>query len=104
MIALAEPIESGADDGFVEILGGISPRRLEQITRHMLTRKLVVRQIGVEGPNDVIAITPSVRIDIVKFVPKGLCIANQIQPVTGPTFSKTWRTQKMIDECFVGLR
>ena len=47
MITLPEPIERGADDGFIGAVHRIAAWRLEQITRDMFEGELAVRDIGV---------------------------------------------------------
>ena len=70
----------------------------------MLLHKLVVRQIGIEGVDDPVAITPGIRADLVVFKPVGLGEARKIEPVLRPMLALGWRGQQAVDEIFVGAR
>ena len=69
----------------------------------MLTDELVKRHIGVEGTDQVIPIFMCITKWIIKFMPIGLGISNQIHPVPRPFLSEMRRLQQFIYHFFISL-
>ena len=98
MRLLGKPIKNRADDRFVEPLRWIQARVREEIAGHLFSDELVVRQVGVERADQVIAVPPGVRDRIIAFVTEGLGVAHQVQPMTGPAFAEPWRGEQTIHD------
>ena len=90
MLAFAEVPEAGSDKRFVESFFRMKPRRLDQVTGNVFGRKLIVRDIRVQGADDVVAIFVGVMQWVVEFVTVAFCVACEVQPVTSPAFAKVW--------------
>ena len=52
----------------------------------MLGKEPVVRDIGVEGADEVVPIVPRVGDGVVAFVPAGFRVAHQVHPMPRPPF------------------
>ena len=62
----------------------------------------VVRDIGIKGANDVVAILVGVVDGIVKLVTVGLGVAHQVEPMTSPSFTEVWRGKEAVYRGFDG--
>ena len=82
-------IESGPDPG----LGAARPKL---VARDLFLDEAVVRLVGVERVDDVVAIAPSVRAGLVRLEAFAFREARQIEPVTGPCLAVTRRRQQPI--------
>ena len=72
------------------------------VARDLLEEKPVVRLVGIECSDHVVAIQPGVvSIGVPAF---GVGIARQIQPVASPPFSVAGRSEQAVDELLVRLR
>src|SRR4051812_38112570 len=96
MIALPEPEKGRADDRLVEILSWVQPLVGKQIPGNMFGHKLIVGHISIESANNVVTISPGILDGVIEFVPQGLGIANEIQPMAGPTLPKMRRREQAI--------
>ena len=75
----------------------------KQIARQMFPHKLVVRQVVVESADDVVAVLRGIiKIEVV-FVPHGVRVANQVEPVPGPAFAIARGFEQPIDKPGVGV-
>ena len=82
IVPRTEPMKAGGDD------------RLQRGVRQFVTSKLlneesVIRLVGVEGRDHIVAIPPNVRLCSVPFIAVRLRIPYQIQPVPRPTLAIT---------------
>ncbi len=89
MSSLPEEVKPGPQDRLVEALNRVPARRLEQVSGDLLGQEPVVRQVGVEGANDVIAVAKRVHDVVVELVAGGLGVADQVEPVAGPPFAES---------------
>ena len=64
-----------------------------QIAGNLLADKSIIGQVLVEGPDDIVPITPGIQLVIVIFVAVGLRKPHQVQPVSGPSFPVVLRIQ-----------
>src|SRR5437879_5230005 len=58
---------------------------------------------GVERTDDVIAVPPSVGIEVVDFEAAGIGVADDVEPVAAPALSVVWGRQQPFDQVFVGI-
>ena len=68
MHPFAEKPKSGTQNRFVETLTGTQARRFQQIARNVFTNKLVVRHVGVECADHVVAILIGIGRIVVEFM------------------------------------
>ena len=78
--------------------------RPEFIARNLLLNETVVRLVGVERLNDIIAIAPGIGSDFVGFEPFTLGVARQVEPMSGPAFAVTRGSQQAVHDFVEGLR
>src|SRR5207245_5172230 len=67
------------------------------VARELLSQKLTVRLILIQGMDHVVAVTPRVRALAVGFVAVGFRVAHDIQPVLSPAFAVVGRSQQALD-------
>ena len=75
----------------------------EFITRQLLGEETVERLVLPEGLDHVIPVAPGVRFRSVALVTVGFGVANDIEPVAGPTLSVRRAVEQIVDEPVVGL-
>ena len=75
---------------------------LEQVARQLLDHELVVGFVFVEGPNQVIAVEPTIS-KTVLLVTHGISIAGKIQPRQGEPFTEVRRGEEFVDQLGVCL-
>ena len=85
--------KAGSQNGFVDLVIGIAAWRLNQVAGQVLDQKIIVRNIGIEGANQVIAIPPGIGQFVIEFVATSFRVANQVHPVSRPSFAVAWRGQ-----------
>ena len=68
------------------------------VAGELLLHEAVVGLVLVECLDDVIAVTPSVRLIVVVLIAGGIRVAHRIQPVASPAFAVTGRVQQFIDQ------
>lgn len=96
VIPQTEPVIPRGDDRVV--------RDLRQfVTSQLLTHKLIIRLVVVEGSNHVVAITPRVRLIAVAFKAVGVGTAHDIEPMPSPAFSIAGRLKQSVNHGFKGL-
>ena len=100
MFAFAEMPKSGSDEGFVGAFRRV-PTRCQSVARNLFAYELVVRQVGVERTNRVVAVPPGVGDFKIELVAHRLGIPREIEPVAAPTFAVMRRRQQPIDARFV---
>ena len=99
---LPQPVHARGD-GIDEMrpVGG-KPGR-QQIPGQLLPQEPVIRQIGVEGLDDVVPVPPGVELVVVELVPVGLRPTHQIQPVAAPALPVVRRGKQPLHQPFVGV-
>ena len=103
MDLLAQPVKTRSEDGLIQPRGWIDSWMRKLIPSKMFHDELIIRKVLVDGSNDVIPIAPGVGDRVVKFMPHGLRIAHQIQPVTRPMLSIVNGTQQRFDDLLFGI-
>ena len=71
--------------------------RRQQVAGDLLADEPVVRLVGVEGVDDVVAIAPGVRIGDVARRAGRFGVAGHVEPVPAPAFAERRRGQQPID-------
>ena len=74
----------------------------EQVARQLLDHELVVGFVFVEGPNQVIAVEPTIS-KTVLLVAHGIGIACKVQPRQGEPFAEVRRGEEFVDQLGVCL-
>ena len=83
---LAQKPEAGREDGLVEFFLRIHPRLADEIPRDVLGGEPVVGQVGIKGPDEIIAILVGIVDRVIELVTVGLGVTHEIHPVTRPFF------------------
>ena len=94
----------GAHEGFVDSERRVHPGGGKEVARHMLPDELVVRNVGIQAPDQVVAVTPRGWSVGIAFAPVGLAVADQVHPVASPVLAKLGRVQEFVHQVFVGPR
>ena len=68
----------------------------------MFDDELIVRKVGVEGPDHVVAVAIGVGDVVIEFVPGGLGEDDQVQPVPRPALAISGRREQPIDQRLIG--
>ena len=87
----AEAVVAGGD----EIVGGGIG---DLIAGELLKREPIKRRVGVEGPDDVVAVAPGMGLVAVALEGVGLGIAHQIEPVPPPLLAVMGRSEEPVDD------
>ena len=87
----AEAVVAGGD----KIVGG---RIGDLVAGKLLEREPIKRRVGVEGPDDIVAVAPSMRLVAVALEGVGLGIAHQIEPVPPPLLAVMGRSEEPVDD------
>ncbi len=94
LVAVLDKAEvAGAEGGFVQVFAGIEPRLGEEVARDLLADELVIRDIGVEGADEVVAVPPRLGNAGITFAAMGVGIADEVHPVTGEVLAVPRRSQ-----------
>ena len=99
----AEPPEAGGNAGFIPSGSGFQARTFQQITSDLFNHEIVVGEIFIERPDQVVAVDMGVTDRVVRFVAVGLGETCQIEPVSGPSFAEAWRREQAVNHFQVGL-
>src|ERR1700722_14142616 len=97
---------AGSSDKF-RIMFAVGPRWElcgKNVAGQLLRDKPIVRLIGIEGIDDVVAISPGIRNRIVRRFTSGIGIANHIEPISSPFLAIPQRCQQMVHYFFEGIR
>jgi hypothetical protein len=78
-------------------------RRRKQVARNLLLEEAIVRNIAIEGVDDVVAIAPRVGIGHVARGSGGLGVARDVEPVTAPALAILLARPAAIHEFGVSL-
>ena len=92
-----EAEHAGGDQGVVVV-------RLELVAGELLADKLVVRQVAVEGADDVVAVFVSVGTETVLFVTFSFAVADDVEPMLCPALAVARRSEQAVDDFDVGVR
>jgi len=103
MDAGAEVEKTRANDGFVGLIHGIEPGCFDEITGEVFGQKLVVGHIVIECSDEIIAITPWVGESMVELVAPGFGVADQVEPMAGPSFTKGFGGEQFVNESAIGI-
>ena len=76
----------------------------KDVTRDVFANELIDWFAFVDRPDHVIAKRPDVVDDDVPFVPDAFPEADDVQPVSTPSFTVMWRGQQAIDQFFISFR
>ena len=96
VVPQAEAVIAGGDDA-------IGRHLVQLVAGQLLADELVVRLVGVERANDVVAIPPDERLGIVALEAVRLGIAHQVEPVPAPVLAVMPRGEQPIDDLFVSV-
>ena len=69
----------------------------------MFLHKTIVRHIVIEGADHVIAIAPHFLIHEIKFMPKRLRVAHQVEPMAAPAFAEVRGGEQFVHHLLKGL-
>ena len=98
---VAEHEKAGGDDFLRAILLGV---RRHEVAGDLLADELVEGLVRIERGDHVVAITPRVLGEGVVRGADHIGVAGEIEPVPGPAFAKSTRTQQPIHDFFAGVR
>ena len=101
---LHHPQMRRADRRFIEPLGGVPTRIGEEVAGDLLAHELVVREIVVERPDEVVAIAPRIGKLGVPLAAVRLAVADEIHPVAREALAEARGGEQPIDGGLVGCR
>ena len=84
--------------------GGLWIFWMEKVTGDLLLHKLIIGEVGVEGVDDPVAITPGVGANLVVLKAVRLRETRKVKPMLRPVLAVSGRSKQTVDEIFVGLR
>ena len=93
---------SRSQEGLVDAQCRVHSGGGEQVACQMLPDQLVVGDVGIQGPNQVVAVTPRVGRVRIAFAAMGLAVADQVHPVAGPVLAELGRVEKLVHQVLVG--
>src|SRR5437762_862569 len=70
--------------------------RREFIARDLLADKSIIRLVGIEGVDHVIAIAPDIRTGLIFLKAFALGVTSQVQPMPGPALAVTRRIEQLV--------
>ena len=76
----------------------------KRVPCELLNNEPIIRLVRIERSNDVVAKLPGVRAGIIHLETVSFSKSHHIQPMAGPAFPITRRSQQVIDDFFVGIR
>src|SRR5262249_3401655 len=82
-----------------KLIGG---RIRKQITSQLLDDEAVERHVGIEGPNDPVAVWPVFAV-VVKVQPVRAAVAGGVEPVASHVLAVARRVQQAIDDLLVSV-
>ncbi len=100
---LAQVPKAGALRGLVAASGRVDAGPLHHVAGDVLDDELIVRHVGVEGADDVVAIAVCLGDRVVALVAARLGEAHQVEPVLPPAFAEVRRGEQSLDELRVGV-
>src|SRR5205823_9613585 len=94
VIPQAEAIVAGRDDA-------VARHRLNLVPGELFANELIVRFVGIERANDVVAVFPRVRLRTVALETVGLGEANEIKPMPAPVLAVMPRVEQPINDFLI---
>ena len=101
---LHHPQMRRANRRFIEPLGGVPTRIGEKVAGDLLAHELVVGEIGVERPNEVVAVAPRIGKLGVSLAAVRLAVADEIHPVAREALAEARGGEQPVDGSRVGCR
>ncbi len=98
-VALGLGQEAGRDDPLG--VGRVGRLCCQEVAGHLLAQELVVRLVGVEGVDDVVAVEVRLGDGIVGRAAVGVGVPRHVEPVPSPPLAVTGRGQESIDQPLV---
>ena len=92
-----------ANDRFIVIFFGVPSGIFQKVTGEVLTNKIVVGNILIECPDEVVPVFVGMIDPKVEFMSIGVRVPNKVHPVPGPLFSKMSGGKQFIDDLLFGL-
>src|SRR5262245_63857236 len=89
--------EAGGDQTVIGPVGNL-------VAGDLFLYKSVIGLVVVEGFDDVVSISPEVRLVGVVLIAARVCIACCIQPVAAPSLAVVRRRKQFVDQTFPGAR
>ena len=105
LIAMFDHAEvAGAYGRLIELFRFVEARGLQQVAGELFADELVVRDVGIEGADEVIAVAPSLWDGGIAFAAVRVGVADEVHPVTGEVFAVARRGQQAVDDFGEGFR
>ena len=83
---------------------GIAVTRINLVPSQLLAHKSIIRFVGVERVDDVVAIAPRFGPEMIRAIAVGIRIAHEIEPEGCLPFAIARAGQKAVDQFAVGIR
>ena len=101
----AEPFRLGDETGGDHPPGIVLGRPVagEDVAGELLVEEPVVRDVGIEGVDDVVAIEVRLGDRVIGVVAGGVGVAGQVEPVPAPALAVMGRGEQLVDEALVGI-
>ncbi len=101
----SEPLGLGDETGRDDLSGVIPGRAVggKDISGELLVEEAVIRDVGVERVDDVIAIEVRLGDGVIGVIPGGVGVAGEVEPVTTPALAVMGRGEQFVDQAFVGV-
>ena len=101
----AEPLGLGDEPGRDHPPGVIFGRAVggEDVAGELLVEEAVVRDVGVEGVDDVIAIEVRLGDRVIGVIPGGVGVPGEVEPVASPSLAVMGRGEQLVDQAFIGV-
>ena len=96
-IELDEPKPTGADWRFVDAERQVPPRR-QHVAHQVLAHEAVVRDVGVERSDQVVAISPSVRDQRIVLGAVRVAVADEVHPMSRPVLAELRRCERAVNQ------
>ena len=91
---LSEEWPAGSKDGFVCLCFGVEAGRSKEVASKVLCDKVVVGNVAVKGPHQVVSIPPRVGDSKIALMSAGFCVTNKVHPVARPAFAVVGRSKQ----------
>ena len=89
---------------FILASGRVEARLFDHVPGDVFHDKVVVRHVGVECADDVVAVAIGLWDGVIRLVPARLGKPHEVEPVLAPAFAKMRRCQQPLDEVLVSDR
>src|SRR5947209_3683947 len=78
-------------------------RSAELVAGDLFADQTVVRLVVVEGPDQIVAVVPGLGPQLIDPVAVGVGVADQVEPVLGPSLAVSGRGEQAVDQRLVGV-